>query len=168
MALHLPRRALLAQLARQRLVAAVDEVRVHVADEQLRDGARAARPTEEIVLDGACDADHVHAVVLVESLVLAGNERFAHILRERADGDARAPFRSDLADEGAVARIDQRGLRRRDDLPRLPGAFGGFWRRRLDLCAHNARAGRDEGGDGHATESQGGTKAHLVYCTPGG
>jgi hypothetical protein len=72
---HLTRGALLAKLPRNRFIAPVDEIGVHVADELLRDCARAARTAEEVVLDRTGDADDVDAVVLIEAVVFYGDER---------------------------------------------------------------------------------------------
>ena len=101
---------------------------MHVPDELLRDRARAAAmiagdPLEDLALDGAGDADQVDAVVLVEALVLDGDERLADVLRQRANRDARARLAPDLADERPVAREDERRLRLGNDLPGYrPGA----------------------------------------------
>ena len=53
--LHLARGRLLAQLARRALVGPIDHVGVHVPDELLRDGARAARVPHHGVLERADD-----------------------------------------------------------------------------------------------------------------
>ena len=63
---------------------------MHVPDEQLRDRARAAHVAADGVLERARDADEVDAVVLVEALVLDGDERRRHVARQRAERDARA------------------------------------------------------------------------------
>ena len=77
---------------------------------------------EEVVLDRAGDADNVDAVVLVESLVLDGDERLADVFRKGSDRHARAPLRADFADQRSVAGVDERRLRRRDDLPGFASA----------------------------------------------
>src|SRR6185369_3060229 len=123
-ALHLPRRLLLAELARDAQIPAVDLVGVHVPDELLRDRARTAAmpardPVEQLALDGAGDADQIHAVVLIEALILYGDERLSDVLGQRADRDARPGFPSHLADERAIAGVDERRLRLGDDLPGL-------------------------------------------------
>ena len=64
----------------------------------------------------------VHAVVLVEALVLDGDERLADVFRQRADRDVRAHLATDLADGRAVARKHERRLRQRNDLPSLARA----------------------------------------------
>ena len=93
----------------------------------------------------AGDADQVDAVVLVEALVLDGDERLPDVLGQRADRDARARLASDLADERAVAREHERRLRLRDDLPRRSGGLRrgvGVW------AASGAASGeRDEDGE---------------------
>ena len=48
-------------------------------------------------------AHDVHAVVLVEALVLDRDERLRHVRGQRRERDARAPLATDLADERAVA-----------------------------------------------------------------
>src|SRR6185369_7571289 len=128
-ALHLTRRLLLAELACEAQVPPVDLVGVHVPDELLRDRARAPAvaacdPLEDLALDGAGDADQIDAVVLVEALVLDGDECLTNVLRQRADGDARARFTPHLADERSVARVDERRLRLGNDLPGLPRTVG--------------------------------------------
>jgi hypothetical protein len=108
MLFHLARRSLLAQLATEALVRSVDDAGMHVADQLLRDGARAARIAEHGVLESTRDAHEIDAVVLVEPLILDGHERLRHVLRQRLDRDARAPLSADLADERAIPRVDQR------------------------------------------------------------
>src|ERR1051326_27872 len=88
MLLHFASRRLLTQLARETHVAPVDEIRVHVADELLRDGARPAPLAQEVVLDGSGNADQVDSVVLIEALILDGDERFANVRGKRRDRDA--------------------------------------------------------------------------------
>src|ERR1043166_307703 len=82
MPLHLARRRLLAQLARQPRratdLAAVDDVGVQVADELLRDRAGAAPVlAKDLPFDRAEHAEHVDAVVLIEALVFDGDERLS-------------------------------------------------------------------------------------------
>ena len=118
--LHLPRGCLLAKLSAEAHVAAIDEIRMHVADELLRDGARsAALLTEDFSLDRAGDADHVHAVVLIETLVLDRDKGLPHVPRQRPDGYARSKLIADFADQGAIARENLRRLRWLDDAPRV-------------------------------------------------
>src|SRR3954468_11633986 len=102
--LHLARRLLLVELAHRAHVTPVDEVRMHVAHELLRDRARstavlAGDLLEELSLDGAGDTDQVHAIVLIEALVLHRNECLTDELRQRADGDTCPRLLADLANE---------------------------------------------------------------------
>src|SRR5512140_283062 len=74
-ALHLARRRLLSEFARQPGGAAdlvpVDDVGMHVSDELLRDRARTAAVfSQNLAFDRAEHTDHVDAVVLVEPLIL--------------------------------------------------------------------------------------------------
>ena len=120
MLFHLPRCILLAELSSQTHVATVDEIGMHVADELLSNRAgSAALLTEDFSLDRTGDADHVHAVVLIETLVLDGDEGLPHVSRQRPDGDARSKLIADFADQGAVARENLRRLRWLDDAPRV-------------------------------------------------
>ena len=64
------------------------------------------------VLQRAGDADDVDAVVLIEALILDGDERLADVPRQRAQRDERALLAPDLADQRAVAREHERRLRR--------------------------------------------------------
>ncbi len=114
---HLARSRLLAKFSAETHVAPVDDVRMHVADEQLRDCACTPPVAKDVVLDGSRDADHVDAVVLVEALVLDGNEGLRDVFRKRAERNARSDLRPDLSDERAVAGEDLRGLRLRNYLP---------------------------------------------------
>src|SRR6185437_5770296 len=60
--LHLARGGLLAKLAAEAEVVAIDDVGMHVPDELLRDRARAAAPlAEDLALDRRRDADQVDA-----------------------------------------------------------------------------------------------------------
>src|SRR6185437_12207858 len=131
--LHFPRGGLFAQFALDGrdagAIRAVDQIRMHVAHELLRNGACAARMSAERVLDGAGETDDVHAVMLIETLILHGNERLTHILRQRAERYARPELLADLADERTVARQNDRRLRWLHDLPGLPGALRGERRR---------------------------------------
>jgi hypothetical protein len=52
---------------------------VHVADELLRDRARATRVALHGVLQRAGDPDDVDAVVLIKALILDGNERLTDV-----------------------------------------------------------------------------------------
>ena len=100
--LHVTRRALLAQLAPDRRVAPVDQIRMHVADKLLRDGARTARIAHYRVLHRRRDADQVDAVVLIEALVFDGNERLPDVARQRCDRDARAQLFAEFANDRTV------------------------------------------------------------------
>ena len=159
--LHFAGCGLLAQLAADGLVPAVDEVGMQVADELLRDRGCTPRPADDVVLDRTGDADDVDAVVLVEAVVLHRDEGLRHVLRQRLDGDDGAPLPSDLADQRAVARIDERRLRRLDDLPGLAGRLG----RGRGLLGRQKPGGkrtrrRDEAENGRKPEW------HWLECTP--
>src|SRR5262245_44958890 len=104
------------ELARQTGSAAglapIDDVGVHVPDELLRNGARAAAIlVEDLPLDRAEHSDDVDAVVLVEPLVFNRDEGLADVLRKRANRDVGAHLLPDLADQRSVARVDERRLR---------------------------------------------------------
>ena len=149
-ALHFACGLLLVELAHRAHVPPVDDVRMHVADELLRDGARAtamrARDLlEELALDCAGNTDEVDAIMLVEALVLDGDERLADVLRQGADGNARSEFPSDLADERTVARVHERRLLRAHDLPRL--TRGRCGRRSLRRCSCRAHGNKHNCGD---------------------
>ena len=62
--------------------------------------------------DGARDARHVEAAVLVEALVLGRKERRDDALRNRVDGHEDAPLARVLGDQRAVMRMDARHDRR--------------------------------------------------------
>ena len=89
---HLARGGLLAKLAHRALVPPVDQVGVHVPDELLRDRARAAWVAAHGILQRAGYPHHVHAVVLVEALVLHCHEGLSQIAGERPDRNERALF----------------------------------------------------------------------------
>src|SRR5262245_3068653 len=99
MTLHLSRRGLLPQLAPETSCASLDDAGVHVADELLRDGARAAPLAEDVVFHRAEHADDVDAVVLIEALILDGDECLRDVLRQRLERDGRAPLATHLANE---------------------------------------------------------------------
>ena len=105
--LHLARRCLLSQLSAEAQVGAIDQSGMHVANELLRDRARAATLSKNVVLQRAGDADDIDPVVLVEAVVLHGNERLWQILRQRFDRHTGADLLSDLADERSVACQDE-------------------------------------------------------------
>ena len=81
MALHLARRRLFVELAAEAAIGAIDERRMHVANELLGDGAGAAALTQDVVLERAGDADDVDAIVLIEAMVLDSDERLANVFR---------------------------------------------------------------------------------------
>ena len=101
--LHFARRALLSQLASETRIASINLIRMHVPDELLRDRARAAPVTEDVVLDRAGDADYVNAVVLVETLVFDSDKRLADVLRERPNRDAAPDLGTHLANQRPIA-----------------------------------------------------------------
>src|SRR6187402_3159868 len=98
-ALHLARRSLLAELPAEAPVRAVHQRRVHVADELLRDRAGAARAATHGVLERAGNAYQVHAVVLVEALVLYGHEGLRDVFGKRRDRNARAQLDPHFTDQ---------------------------------------------------------------------
>src|SRR5882672_846117 len=92
---------------------------MHVAHELLGYRAGSSALAEDVVLEGAGDADDIDSVVLVEAVIFHGNERLRQILRQRTDRYAGADLLTDLADERPIARQNQRRLRHRDDRPGL-------------------------------------------------
>jgi hypothetical protein len=156
--LHLACRLLLAQLATQAQVTAVDQLGVHVADELLRDRARSTAPlTEQFPLHGRCDADDVDAVVLVEALILDGDERRPDVLRQCPDRHARAPLAPGLTDERAVTAEDEGRLRERNDAPRLGAVAVPVLRSLLSRLLRWGR--RDDAGMQRQSEREGSTEA---------
>ena len=99
MLFHLTRRRLLTELAAQAPVGAIDERRMHVADELLGNGAGAAALAEDVVPERTRDADDVNAIVLIEAVVLDGDECLRQVLWERLDRDAGANLLPDLPDQ---------------------------------------------------------------------
>src|SRR5690349_17601215 len=97
--LHLARRSLLTKLAAKTAIAAVDQRRMHVADELLRDGAGTASLAEDVVLQSAGDPDDINAIVLIEPVIFDGDECLAEVFGQRADRDTGADLLADLADE---------------------------------------------------------------------
>src|SRR5690348_11209503 len=88
--LHLARRGLLVELARNARSPAdlppVDDVRMHVSHELLRDRARAAPVlAKNLAFDCAEYADDVDAVMLVEALVFDGDERLRYERGQRLE-----------------------------------------------------------------------------------
>ena len=139
--LHLAGGILLAELARDGLVAAIDGIGVEIAHELLRDRARAARMSRDGILDRAGDADEVDAIVRVEALVLDGDEGLRREQRQRRERNTGAPLRADLAEERAVATEDERGLRRAVDAPDRAGGLLG----RGGYCDRGESCGEGEG-----------------------
>ena len=89
MLLHLSSRCLLAQFASEAHVAPIDDVRMHVADELLRDRACTTPLFAEYpAFDRAADANQVDAIVLVESLIFDGDKCLRHIAWQRTNGNA--------------------------------------------------------------------------------
>jgi hypothetical protein len=58
---------------------------------------------ENLPFDDAEDRLHVDAVVLVEALILDGDERLRDVKRQRFERDARAILPADLTDRRPVA-----------------------------------------------------------------
>src|SRR5581483_4035551 len=87
--LHLPRGCLFMKLARKTRrpahLAAVDDVRMHVPDELLRDGAAAALSADDLAERRGRGRLDIDAVVLVEALVFGGDERLRHVPRQRLE-----------------------------------------------------------------------------------
>ena len=134
---------------------------MHVANELLRDRARpAAVLSEDFALDGAGDADDIDAVVLVEALVLDGDERLRHVRWERFDRHARPKLRPDLADQRAVARKDERRLRQLHDLPRLARLV------RRVLCGDAARRRADDENGQGASRRPDCARTHRMFQLP--
>ena len=93
----------------------------------LRDRARTPNVAlGDRILERARDADEVDTVVLVEALVLDGDECLADILGECANRHAQASFLANHANECAIATEHLRDLRGRDDLPRFAGRSRGL------------------------------------------
>src|SRR5688500_6441480 len=109
--LHLARRSLLSHLSPDTSVGAIDDFRMHVADQLLRDRARSAALTENVVLQRPRDPDDIDAVVLKEAVIFDRDERERQIFRERSDRDIGAKLVADLADHRSVAREHDRRLR---------------------------------------------------------
>ena len=78
--LHLARRRLLPDFPAEAAVRAVDDVGMHVPDQLLCDGAGPATLAEDVVLERARDSDDVDAVVLIETVILYGDECVGEIL----------------------------------------------------------------------------------------
>ena len=82
---HIAGRTLLSQLAPDGCITAIHQIRMHVADELLRDRAGTARVAHHGVLHGSGDTHQIDTVVLVETLVLNRNERLTDMPRQRRD-----------------------------------------------------------------------------------
>ena len=107
---------------------------MHVAHQQLRDRAGAAEiALDHRIFDRAGHTHQIHAVMLRKALVFHGHEGIPHVLGKRPQRDVDAALFTEFADERAVATQYQRGLCRRDNLPRLSGGA------RRALCRHGAR-----------------------------
>jgi hypothetical protein len=66
----------------------------------------------QVGVQGAQDALRIDAAVLIEALVLGGQDRLLHDRRNVLDADHRAPLLAELAEQVAIGRIDaQRHLR---------------------------------------------------------
>src|SRR5262249_44208144 len=95
-----------------------------VADELLGNRARApAIVAGDLSLDGASDTYQVDAVMLIETVVLDGDECLRDVGRKCRQLHVRAVLTADFADEGPIAGQHTRRLRKRDDLPRF-GSLG--------------------------------------------
>jgi NAD+ synthase (glutamine-hydrolysing) len=92
---------------------------MHVAHELLRNRARPASFSKDVVLEGAGDADDVHSVVLIEPVILDCDKGLRQILRQRFDPNVDADLLPDLADERSIAREHQGRLGHGDDRPGL-------------------------------------------------
>jgi hypothetical protein len=109
--LDLDRDPRLLEFAGQRLLAA-DVVGEDVARELHRDGREALREPEreQVVLDRTQDAQVIDPVVVVEALVLGGDEGLAHRHGNLAQGDHGAALGTELADQATVRGVHLRGL----------------------------------------------------------
>src|SRR3569833_490487 len=102
--LHLERGRLLAELAARAQIPAIDDVRMHVADELLRNRAAAAAiVADDLAEHRARYRASVDAVVLIEALIFDRDERLWHVPRQRLQRDAVTNLAADVADERAVA-----------------------------------------------------------------
>jgi hypothetical protein len=90
--------------------------------------------------------------MLVEAVILDGDERLREVLRQRRDRDARAQFAAKLPDQRAIASEDERRLRWLDELP----GFGllRIDRRGEEQCAEDA--GNGEADPATCGQSRGG------------
>ncbi len=126
---------------------------MHVADQLLRDGARAAPVAHDVVLYRASDADEIDAVVLIEALILDRHEGLTDVLRECANRDAGAQLFADLAHQRSVVRENERRLRQRVDAPRIGRtALGARAQHRRRKEQERAGQGDPPCGKGHAFE----------------
>ncbi len=82
-----------------------------VAHELLSDGRGALGAAGELAQHGTTDADDVHAVVLVEALVLNLNGALKHVIRDLVDGHALAVLNVERGDLVAVGVENRCGLR---------------------------------------------------------
>src|SRR6185437_3726759 len=98
MLLHLPGGCLLIELSANAAISAVDQSGMHVADELLGNGARAATLAEDVVLERARYTDDVDAVVLVEAVVLDRDEGVGQVIRQRLDRDIGSDLLANLTD----------------------------------------------------------------------
>src|SRR5436305_2779722 len=106
---HLAGGRLLPKLAGKAEVSSVDDVGMHVPDELLRDRTRATAPlAEQLALDCRRDADEVDAVVLVEPLILDGDEGLWQITGERSQAHRRPELAPNLPDERGIPAEDER------------------------------------------------------------
>ena len=144
--LHLARGVLLAILSRNRHLAAVDDVGMHVPDELLGDGTAAtAVVADDLADDRAGDGTNIDAVVLVEALILHSDECLRDVRVECLERDASSKFVSDLAEQGlAIASENECRLGKRNDCPRLARRARSF------LGGRGLR--RDDRGDGRDKE----------------
>jgi hypothetical protein len=120
---------------------------VHVADQLLRDRARSAPLAEDVVLQSSGDSDDVDSIVLIEAVVLDGDEREGQILRQRPDRNVDANLVTYLADHGSVTRQDDGRLRHRYDPRGIAGRGPLFLcsSRRWDDCQRDSeRCGAEQ------------------------
>src|SRR5688500_6817050 len=113
--LRLPRRSLLSHLSPNTSVGAIDDFRMHVADQLLGDRARSAPLAEDVVLQRPRDPDDVDTVVLKEAVILDRDESERQVFGECPDVDVVAMFVAYLSDHRSVTREHDRSLWHRND-----------------------------------------------------
>ena len=146
--LDVERHTHLAQLAAQAAVAAVDVLGKEVARELHGDGGRTGDPSPENgSLRRTEDADPVDAMMLVEALVLGGQEGLNDGGRDLVEGHYRASLEAQVGDEAAIGRIHLGRLRRIVLTQRIERGAG-------VVTADREPGGQHDGdAEGHETEN---------------